>query len=161
MALRLEDIELIKQLKHRYCRFLDTANAEGLASVLTKDIVVDYVGASYHFHAEGRDQVVRQLTAAFHEDLVGVHTVHQPEITVHNIDTAEGRWTLTDYAVDLRTGVETSGACLYQDQYVREDGEWRIRRSAYRRLFEKVVTLDPLPQFPARYLAEKSTRPEI
>ncbi|WP_353744751.1 nuclear transport factor 2 family protein, partial [Sphingomonas sp. 66-10] len=53
MALRLEDIELIKQLKHRYCRFLDTADAAGLTSVLAPEVVVDYVGATYHFHAEG------------------------------------------------------------------------------------------------------------
>ena len=162
VALRLEDIELIKQLKHRYCRFLDTADAEGLRSTLTEDIVVDYVGASYHFHAEGRDEVVRLLNAAFHEDFVGVHTVHQPEIEVSDDgQSAQGRWTLTDWAVDLRTGIETSGACMYRDEYVREDGEWRIRRSAYRRLFEKVAKLDPLPEFPARYLAEKATRPEI
>ncbi|WP_287459477.1 nuclear transport factor 2 family protein [Sphingomonas sp.] len=162
MALRLEDIELIKQLKHRYCRFLDTADAAGLTSVLAPEVVVDYVGATYHFHAEGSAEVVPLLTAAFHEDFVGVHTVHQPEITVHDSgESAEGRWTLTDWAVDLRTGIETSGACLYRDEYRRIDGEWRISRSAYRRLFEKVAKLDPLPDFPARYLAEKAQRPEI
>ncbi|MGH6780796.1 MAG: nuclear transport factor 2 family protein [Sphingomonadaceae bacterium] len=161
MTLRLEDIELIKQLKHRYCRFLDTADADGLVSVLTEDIVVDYVGATYHFHAEGREEVVPLLTAAFHEDFVGCHTVHQPEITVHDTDTAEGRWTLTDYAVDLRTNVETTGACLYRDHYARVDGIWRIRRSAYRRLYERVVKLETPPEFTSRYLAEKAERLEI
>jgi len=157
----LEEIERIKQLKYRYCRFLDTADAAGLASVLTEDIAIDYRGGTYHFKAEGRDTVVSMLHAAFHEDLVGCHTVHQPEITIVSADRAEGRWTLTDYAVDLRSGIETSGACLYRDQYAKVDGEWRIARSSYRRLYERVVKLDVMPDFTARYLAERATDPEI
>ncbi|WOK36110.1 nuclear transport factor 2 family protein [Sphingomonas sp. C3-2] len=161
MTLRLEDIELIKQLKYRYCRFIDTADVAGLETVLTEDIVVDYVGATYHFHAEGRDEVVSVLNAAFHEDFVGCHTVHQPEITVLSDTHAEGRWTLTDYAVDMRTRIETTGACLYRDEYRKVDGAWRIARSAYRRLYERVETLAVLPNFTSRYLAEKAANPEI
>lgn len=161
MTIRLEDIELIKQLKHKYCRCLDTADAEGLASTLTEDIVVDYVGASYHFHAEGRDEVVSLLHAAFHEDFVGCHTVHQPEIEVTSNDRAEGRWTLTDYAMDFRTGLETSGACLYRDEYRKVDGRWQIARSSYRRLYERMEKPAVAPNFTARYLAEKAANPEI
>ncbi|HEY4545861.1 MAG TPA: nuclear transport factor 2 family protein [Pedomonas sp.] len=157
----LEEIEQIKQLKHRYCRFLDTANAAGLETVLTEDIEIDYLGGTYHFKAQGRDEVIAILKAAFHEDFVGSHTVNQPEITILSADSAEGRWTLTDYAVDLRTGYETSGACLYRDRYAKVDGEWRIARSSYRRLYERVTKLDVLPNFTARYLAERATNPEI
>lgn len=159
--MQLEEIERIKQLKHRYCRFLDTADAAGLETVLAEDIEIDFVGGSYHFNAKGRDEVISLLNAAFHEDFVGCHTVHQPEITILSPDTAEGRWTLTDYAVDLRTGYETSGACLYRDRYAKIDGEWRISRSSYRRLYERVTKLDDLPNFTARYLAERATNPEI
>ena len=159
--MQLEDIERIKQLKHRYCRFLDTANAAGLAAVLTEDIEIDYVGGTYHFKAKGREEVVALLNAAFHEDFVGCHTVSQPEITILSPDTSEGRWMLTDYAFDLRTGYETSGACLYRDRYAKIDGEWRIAWSSYRRLFERVTKLDTLPNFTARYLAERTGNPDI
>jgi hypothetical protein len=161
MTLRLEDIELIKQLKHRYCRFLDTADAEGLSSVLTEDVEIDYPGATYHVREQGREAVVKLLTSWFHEDFVGCHVVNQPEITVHDDNTAEGRWTLTDFAMDLRTGVETTGACLYRDHYALVDGVWLIRRSTYRRLYERIVRHETPPEFPAHYLAEKSLRPEI
>jgi len=156
-----EEIERIKQLKYRYCRFLDTADAAGLETVLTEDIEIDFVGGSYRFTAKGREKVVALLNAAFHEDLVGCHTVHQPEITILSPDTAEGRWTLTDYAVDLRSGYETSGACLYRDRYAKVGGVWQIARSSYRRLYERVTKLDVMPNFTARYLAERATNPDI
>ena len=49
MALDLEAIELIKQLKARYFRFLDTRNIEGLHSVFTEDASARFKGPDYDF----------------------------------------------------------------------------------------------------------------
>ena len=40
MSLPLEDHELIRQLKYRYCRCIDTANLDELAGLFTEDAVV-------------------------------------------------------------------------------------------------------------------------
>ncbi|MGV2482310.1 UNVERIFIED_CONTAM: nuclear transport factor 2 family protein, partial [Salmonella enterica subsp. enterica serovar Weltevreden] len=37
MALPLEDIELIRQLKYAYCRCIDTANIAELRTLFTED----------------------------------------------------------------------------------------------------------------------------
>jgi hypothetical protein len=141
MSLRLEDIELIKQLKHRYCRALDTCDTERLASLLTEDFEADFQGGSYRFQIRGRDAFVEAMRQAFHPDLVGSHTAHQPIIEVHDDDTAEGQWTLLDFAMNLALDNQvTTGACLYDDRYVKADGAWRIQRSSYRRLYERVYT---------------------
>ena len=49
MALPLEDYELIRQLKYRYCRCIDTANLDELRELFTEDASVCYVGGSYRF----------------------------------------------------------------------------------------------------------------
>lgn len=141
MGLRLEDIELIKQLKYRYCRALDTGDFALLDELLTEDIEVDYKGGSYHFTLSGRDNFVAAMKQSFYADFAGSHTVHMPVITVHDDDTAEGEWTLLDYAVKLDQGNEaTSGSAIYTDQYVKQGGKWRIACSSYIRVYERVYT---------------------
>jgi len=61
MALPLEDIELIKQLKYRYCRCIDTANLEELKTLFAEDASVRYQGGSYLFEAQGRDKILEAL----------------------------------------------------------------------------------------------------
>ena len=55
--LDLESIELIKQLKARYFRFLDTRNIEGLQTVFTSDATASFVGGDYDFQLDGWDQL--------------------------------------------------------------------------------------------------------
>lgn len=141
MGLRLEDIELIKQLKYRYCRALDIGDFAALTELLTEDIAIDYRGGTYHFALAGRDAVIGAMKQAFYADFVGSHTVHMPVITVHDDDTADGEWTLLDYAVKLDQGNEaTSGSAIYTDHYLKQGGQWRIARSSYIRVYERVYT---------------------
>ncbi|RZV48932.1 MAG: nuclear transport factor 2 family protein, partial [Pseudomonadales bacterium] len=51
--LDLEAIELIKQLKGRYFRFLDTGNFDGLSTVFTKDAKAYFKGGDYEFDLQG------------------------------------------------------------------------------------------------------------
>ena len=55
--LDLESIELIKQLKARYFRFLDTRNIEGLQTVFTSDATASFVGGDYDFQLDGWEQL--------------------------------------------------------------------------------------------------------
>lgn len=139
MALRLEDIELIKQLKYKYCRAIDTCDLALLESLLTPDAEVDYQGGIYRFHYVGRDNVMQAIREAFNPQLVSSHTVHHPIIEVHDDDTADGHWTLIDWTMSLAFGnTVVEGSSFYVDNYVKQDGRWLIRKATYSRLFERV-----------------------
>ncbi|RJF89444.1 nuclear transport factor 2 family protein [Oleomonas cavernae] len=139
MALRLEDMELIKQLKYKYCRAIDTCDLDLLASLLTPDAEVDYQGGIYRFHYVGRDNVLTAIKEAFSPQLVSSHTVHHPIIEVHDDDTADGHWTLIDWTLSLAfNNTVVEGSSFYVDKYVKQNGKWLIKKATYTRLFERV-----------------------
>ena len=154
MALPLEDIELIRQLKYRYCRSIDTANIEELKEVFTEDASVCYVGGSYRFEVEGRDKILEALTYAFHSEAIALHHVNHPEITVTSPTEATGIWYLKDWFMDLKHKIITDGSALYRDTYVKQNGKWLIKRATYSRIFEIVTPVTETPNITAHYLAQ-------
>ena len=158
MAMRLEDIELIKRLKYTYCRCIDSCDIELLTTLLTDDMSVDYIGGSYRFQAEGKAAVLAAIESAFHSEFVSCHTVHHPIIDVHDDDTADGHWTLTDYNIHLGYLQLTQGCSFYVDKYVKQDGRWLIQRSAYSRLFEEVKMLTERPNLTAHLLGQRAKK---
>lgn len=140
--MRLEDIEAIKMLKHRYMRMLDSGDSEGLRSCFVPEATIRYEGGSYLYEAGNREEIVALLSQSQNNQYVGMHLALMPEIDVHDPDTAEGRWYMIDWAVNLATNRETQGAAFYQDHYVRRDGTWQILRSTYVRAYERVEIRD-------------------
>lgn len=153
MALPLEDIELIKQLKYRYCRCIDTANIAELKTLFTEDASVCYVGGTYRFEASGRDKILEALEYAFHSQAIAFHHVNHPEIEVLTPTTATGTWYLKDWFLDLKNRVITDGSALYKDQYVKRAGNWLIQRATYERIYEIVTPVTETPNITAHYLA--------
>ena len=158
MALRLEDIELIKRLKYRYCTAIDTCDTSVFPTLFTDDVEVDYVGGSYRFQASGKEAVIGALTQAFHSRFLSSHTVHHPIIDVHDDDTADGRWTLVDYNIEFNHGMVTNGTSFYLDKYVKRAGEWLIRTSSYSRLYERVEAVPGTLNLTAHYLGTKGNQ---
>ena len=154
MSLPLEDIELIRQLKYRYCRCIDTANIEELKEVFTEDASVSYVGGSYRFEVEGRDKILEALTYAFHSEAIAFHHVNHPEITVTSPTEATGIWYLKDWFLDLKHKIITDGSALYRDTYVKQNGKWLIKRATYSRIFEIVTPVTETTNITAHYLAQ-------
>src|ERR1700756_1408796 len=106
MALRLEDIELIKQLKHRYMRCLDTADVEGLKGTMHPDITIRYIGGRYRIGGEGGERGIGGLSGMYNKKYAGSHVVHHPEIDVaEDGETAEAYWYLTDYAMNFNINI--------------------------------------------------------
>ena len=153
MALRLEDIELIKQLKHRYMRCLDTADIQGLGGTMHPDISICYIGGSYRFEVEGRDKVLQALSGMYNKKYAGSHIVHHPEIDVLDDIHAEGIWYLTDYAINFNINKWTQGAAIYNDRYEKLDGKWVIRHSGYKRLWERYEDFDKKPNLTSHLFA--------
>lgn len=158
MALRLEDIELIKQLKHRYMRCLDTADPAGLRGCLTDDASIKYIGGSYRIEAQGADEIIKMLSGMYNPRYIGVHTVHHPEITVHDDDTADGIWYLVDWAMNFNIGKTTEGSALYHDKYVKPAGVWLIKHSGYSRIYERVEDIQGKPNITAHLYASLPER---
>ena len=137
---RLLDIEEIKQLKARYFRCMDTKDWNGFGQVFARDAVVEVPEADLVL--TGRDAIVSGVGQA----LTGTRTVHHghmPEITPAGPDTATGIWAMSDYVEWPRSNdgsrVGLHGYGHYLEEYIREDGEWRIRRTHLRR-----IRVDPL-----------------
>ena len=92
----LMDIESIKQLKARYCRYLDTKDWDRWRDLFTDDFVGDttqaggtvIVGAD-EFIACTRNTIGKSSQAT-------VHQVHAPEIELTSTTTARGFWALND-----------------------------------------------------------------
>lgn len=140
--LDLEAIELIKQLKARYFRLLDTANFEELKDVFTADAEIHFRSPSYNHHKKGWAEMEAFFTASFTPTKFGIHNGHHPEITVDG-NAATGIWYLHDRFISLDDGVSIEGSALYHDKYVKEQGEWKIASSEYDRLFEEITQQNP------------------
>jgi hypothetical protein len=158
MALPLEDYELIRQLKYRYCRCIDTANIDELRELFTEDASVCYVGGSYRFEAQGRDKIIEAIGYAFHAEAIAVHHVNHPEIQLTSPTEATGVWYLKDWFCDLRNKIYTDGAALYRDRYVKRDGRWLIHYASYERTYEIVTPFTEPPNITAHYLAKHGKR---
>jgi SnoaL-like domain len=136
---RLVDIEEIKQLKARYFRLVDAKDWDAWGCVFAIDAVLEIPeGDLVH---RGRDEIVANVSTVM-ADLRTVHHGHMPEIELTGPDSARGVWAMFDYvewpAQDDRC-VGLRGYGHYVEEYVREDGEWRIARSRLDRL-----RVDPL-----------------
>jgi hypothetical protein len=123
----LRDIEEIKQLKARYCRFIDTQDwAAWRDEVLTEDFAHESLGETI----AGRDAVVDSVAGAM-EGGTSFHHVHAPEIAITGADTATGVWALRDVTKLPGDGtpIVFRGAGYYAEDYVRTDQGWRVQRN--------------------------------
>jgi len=136
-AADLVEIEAIKQLKARYCRFLDTKDWAAWRGLFADDFVSDTSAAGGRV-VEGADAFVAYTrTALGKRSHVTAHQVHAPEIELTSPTTACGVWALED-VVRLLPGVNLRGYGHYHETYVKVDGEWKLGGSRLTRLREDV-----------------------
>jgi uncharacterized protein (TIGR02246 family) len=133
----IADYIAICEVKARYCRTLDTKDWAGYADVFTEDLELDTRpagGALTH----GRDESVRMVRAAV-ENAITSHHVHSPEIKIDG-DTADVVWAMQDRVIwgeDRRARMGNfghTGFGHYHEQYVRQNGRWRIAKQILTRL---------------------------
>jgi hypothetical protein len=126
----LEEIEAIKRLKARYFRLMDTKQWDQWGDVFTEDA---HLAASPDpnetFH--GRADIVKRVSAVL-RDARTVHHGHMLEIELTGPDTATGIWAMYDF-VDMPQLV-LHGWGHYHEEYAKQGGAWRIRRSRLTRL---------------------------
>ncbi len=150
----LKDIEAIKRVKHAYFRCIDTANIEELKSIFHKDVVVHFIGGTYEWTLNGREEYLEAIAANFNNEVVAQHNGHHPEIDVLGETEATGTWYLHDNFYRLWDLHFVTGTALYRDRYVKEDGRWQIRESRYERIYEIDHALVEPPPLTFHYLAK-------
>jgi hypothetical protein len=127
-----DELEAIRQLKARYCRYLDTKDVESWRSVFTRDVVVRLdmavsTGGADPMTApplEGVDNFVPPVMAGL-DRAATMHHCHTPEITLTSATTATGIWAMEDLIL-FPDGRELRGAGHYHETYEKQDGAWRI-----------------------------------
>ena len=137
----LVELEQIKLLKHRYCRFLDQKRFDDLADLFVDDATASYGGGVRQL--AGRDAIVEWLRSVMAStSMLTIHQVSQPEIELVGADRTEatGSWALQDVVVLTDAGLTIRGASYYEDRYARVGGAWRIRHTGYKRVYE---TMEP------------------
>lgn len=130
-------IESIKQLKARYCRYLDTKDWAAWRSIFTDDFVSDTAEAGGKV-IDGADDFVAFTRTALRAQPTA-HQVHTPEIELTSAATARGIWALQD-VVRLGPGVTLVGYGHYHETYQNVAGQWLIKSSKLTRLREDIVT---------------------
>ena len=137
-------LEEIRHLRERYCRYVDAQQWNELTAIL----VVDYrhyatntVGAAPTLVADSAAAFLERVTALT-SGAITVHACFMPDIALRDASHATGHWSMTDvvsHSTDPR--LRFAGRGHYDDEYVRgDDGVWRI---AVTRLTRQ--RLDPLP----------------
>jgi hypothetical protein len=143
---QLVDIEEIKQLKARYCRFIDTKQWDRLAGLFTADVRFDGFGSAPTGADAGMfiSGISKRLANA-----VAIHHVQAPEISLTGPYTARGIWSMMDYLEFPADGpgpreVPGSRGFMgyghYEEEYRKEGGVWKF---SFLRLTR--MRMDPLP----------------
>ncbi|PRC42778.1 DUF4440 domain-containing protein [Mycobacterium sp. ITM-2017-0098] len=137
-ATALLEIEAIKQVKARYCRYLDTKDWSSWRSLFTDDFRSDTAQAGGKVIVGADDFVA--FTRRNLGDRATVHQVHAPEIELTSPTTARAVWALED-VVRLRPGVNLRGYGHYRESYEKVDGRWLITESTLTRLREDIFNI--------------------
>ncbi|MEB3049304.1 nuclear transport factor 2 family protein [Mycolicibacter sp. MYC123] len=134
----LEQIEAIKALKHRYFRACDAKDPDTFRACFTEDADIDYGPLGGFTDA---DQLARVFTRiALHTVdgkpvILDMHHGMHPDISITGPGTATGHWTLKFRQLNMIERTERLLTGEYDDDYVIEDGAWRMARSHFRQLW--------------------------
>lgn len=128
-----DELEAIRQLKARYCRFLDTKDVDSWRGVFTTDVVVTLdmavgVGGADPQTAqplEGIENFAPVVLGGL-EGVATMHHCHTPELALTSATTARGIWAMEDLLL-FPDGRELHGAGHYHETYEKVDGSWRIK----------------------------------
>jgi SnoaL-like domain len=138
-ATTLLAIECVKQLKARYCRYLDAKDWAAWRAIFTDDFVSDTSEAGGKLIVGADDFVAFTRKSIGRPAQATAHQVHAPEIEVTSETTAQGVWALQD-VVRFGPGLTLVGYGHYHETYENIAGQWFIKSSRLTRLREDIVT---------------------
>ena len=143
---KLEAYDAIRTVKARYCRYLDSKDWDGLASIFTDDFVLDVQEDTGQPPFVGRDAAIATIKWSV-SDAKTAHQIHFSEIELDG-DVANVVSPMQDRVVwapgksPLPGVASITGFGHYRERYVRQDGAWRIAHLQLTRLH---VDMHPEP----------------
>ncbi|CRK53228.1 conserved hypothetical protein [Rhodococcus sp. RD6.2] len=144
---RLEQVEAIKALKHQYWRACDAKDPKAFRdSFVREGARIDYGRLGAFDDAAPMAEIFTKV--ALHQ-VDGKHVIFDmhhgvhPEITVTGPGTATGRWTLRFRQINLIDNTEKLMTGEYDDEYVVEDGRWKMSKCHFT---ETWAMVRPLPE---------------
>jgi hypothetical protein len=140
----LQDLEAIKRVKYKYMRCVDRKLWAEMEECFTEDATSGYSDGKYSF--SGRANIIGWLRDAMNSPTVlSAHHVHHPEIDFTSATTARGVWAMEDTLIETGANITLRGAGFYEDEYVKVDGQWKIKHTGYKRTFEEVFSRADTP----------------
>ncbi|MBK8990172.1 MAG: nuclear transport factor 2 family protein [Gammaproteobacteria bacterium] len=125
----LEDIEAIRQLKHRYFFMCDRKRpADVLACFAPGEVRIDY-GRIGQF-SRAADMVDVFTALACQEHIVEMHHAQNDQIEILDATRAEATWGLYYFMINTRERTVTQLGGYYLDEYRKIDGAWKISATA-------------------------------
>lgn len=142
---RLQDLEDIKALKHRYFRAMTFGDHETLKDTLTEDVVTSYSDGKYVF--EDREKLLRFLIDSHDPNakIIAWWMAGMPEITFQSETEATGIWAMYHSFFNQGKGFVDEMFVYYDDAYRKEDGIWRFCRTGYKRVINQILDRSQMP----------------
>lgn len=127
---KLEDAEAIRTLKARYLFCCDRKDPKGMrACFVDGKMHIDYGMIGIFDNADAVVKVFEEIGC--HEHMVEFHHGVNPQIEVLDTAHARGKWGLHYFLIDTQSQRLTQLAGYYEDEYRKENGEWKISRTCF------------------------------
>ena len=137
----LEDVAAIKELKYRYWRCIRNKLWDETAKCFSEDGSVDFPGTS----AQGREAIAKVYRFMARYFAMVCPQGHNPEIEFTSETTARGIWYNDNFMQEARSGEAGRLGVLYEDEYVKVNGDWKMRISKASYAFKEVTKLGEPP----------------
>ena len=126
---RLEALEDIRQLKHRYLNACDLKDVESIRDCFAEgEILIDYGPVGLFKDRASFVGLFQEM--ACHAHVIDLHHGANPEIEVEGAQ-ASARWALYYFNINGDTGATRQLGGFYQDEYRFIDGFWKIVKTVF------------------------------
>ncbi len=142
---RLQDLEDIKTLKHRYFRAMTYGDHETLKNTLTEDVVTSYSDGHYVFN--DREKLLKFLIDSHDPNakIIAWWMAGMSEISFQSETEATGIWAMYHYFFNQGKGFVDEMFVYYDDAYRKENGTWRFSKTGYKRVINQILDRSKMP----------------
>ena len=135
----LDDIEAIRQLKHRLLHGIDNERWEQVRDCLAPDATSDEFGDP-PTPLEGADAIVAFLSGRApgleEGGIRSFHLAHHPEIDITSEREARATWSLHYFEFDTEAKTARQQAAYHFDAYVKQGDAWKLGSTGLVNLFD-------------------------